>query len=346
MIPTTCPQIQPVPAALPPTMRAVRCTTAGGPEVMEIVALPLPRPGPGQVLIRVHAAGVNRPDLSQRRGTYPVPADADPTLGLEVAGVIVSVGEGVALSPGARVCSLVHGGGYADYALGEADHVIPLPEALDFVAGATLPEVAMTVELNLIERALLRAGEWALIHGGSSGIGSHAIQRAKAMGARVIVTAGSAEKCAYCLSLGADVAINYRAADFLPAVLKTTRGRGVDVILDMVGGDYVDRNLRALAPDGRCAVISLQQGPRVEVDLDPLLRRRLTLTGSTLRPLPKPEKAALARRVAERVLPLVVDGRIRGSIARVFPLEEVRAAHRLLESGQSMGKIALTLTRP
>ncbi len=323
-------------------MRAIRCPVPGGPEALELQTVPIPRPGRGQVLIRVHAAGVNRPDISQRRGTYPVPADADPTLGLEIAGTIEAVGEDVPLDITMRVCSLVHGGGYADFAIAEADQIIPLPDEIGFVTGAALPEVAMTVEYNLIERAALKAGEWVLIHGGSSGIGSHAIQRAKTVGASVIVTAGSATKCDYCRSLGAAVAINYRETDFVDAVLAATGGQGADVVLDMVGGSYVDRNLKAMAVDGRCAIISLQAGRQISADFEPLLRRRLTLVGSTLRPLPKSEKSRIATNVARTVLPLVAQGIIRPHINQTFPLERATDAHIWMESDFNMGKIVLT----
>lgn len=323
-------------------MRAIRCPVPGGPEALELQTVPIPRPGRGQVLIRVHAAGVNRPDISQRRGTYPVPADADPTLGLEIAGTIEAVGEDVPLDITMRVCSLVHGGGYADFAIAEADQIIPLPDEIGFVTGAALPEVAMTVEYNLIERAALKAGEWVLIHGGSSGIGSHAIQRAKTVGASVIVTAGSATKCDYCRSLGAAVAINYRETDFVDAVLAATGGQGADVVLDMVGGSYVDRNLKAMAVDGRCAIISLQAGRQISADFELLLRRRLTLVGSTLRPLPKSEKSRIATNVARTVLPLVAQGIIRPHINQTFPLERATHAHIWMESDSNMGKIVLT----
>ena len=323
-------------------MRAIRCPVPGGPEALELQTVPIPRPGRGQVLIRVHAAGVNRPDISQRRGTYPVPADADPTLGLEIAGTIEAVGEDVPLDITMRVCSLVHGGGYADFAIAEADQIIPLPDEIGFVTGAALPEVAMTVEYNLIERAALKAGEWVLIHGGSSGIGSHAIQRAKTVGASVIVTAGSATKCDYCRSLGAAVAINYRETDFVDAVLAATGGQGADVVLDMVGGSYVDRNLKAMAVDGRCAIISLQAGRQISADFELLLRRRLTLVGSTLRPLPKSEKSRIATNVARTVLPLVAQGIIRPHINQTFPLERATDAHIWMESDFNMGKIVLT----
>ncbi len=323
------------------TMRAIRCPVPGGPEALELQTVPVPRPGKGQVLIRVRAAGVNRPDISQRRGTYPVPPDADPTLGLEVAGTIEAVGEGVELGIGERVCSLVHGGGYADFAVAEADQIIPLPDEIDFVTAAALPEVAMTVEYNLVERAGLKADEWVLIHGGSSGIGSHAIQRARTVGANVIVTAGSEEKCGYCRDIGADVAINYRETDFVDAVLAATGGRGVDVVLDMVGGSYVDRNLKVMALDGRCAIISLQDGRQISADFEPLLRRRLTLVGSTLRPLPKAEKGRIAANVARTVLPLVTQRIIRPHIHHTFPLEQAANAHVSMESNSNMGKIVL-----
>lgn len=330
--------------SLPHTIRAVTLTGAGGPEVLTLSDLPCPVPGPGQVLIAVAAAGINRPDISQRQGRYPVPADASPVLGLEVAGRIAALGPDVrGLTLGAPVCALVHGGGYASHALADAGTVMPVPDGISLTQAAALPEVALTVELNMIQRAGLQPGETVLIHGGSSGIGSHAIARARAIGAQVIVTAGSDDKCAYCLGQGADLAVNYRNADFVVAAQGFTQGRGVDVVLDMVGGSYVSRNLRALAADGRYALISLQGGREVTADLEPLLRRRLSLIGSTLRPLPPARKAQLARDVVRDVWPLVAAGQVRPHIFRSFPLDQVVQAHRLMESGAHMGKIVLTI---
>lgn len=329
---------------LPKTIRAVTLTGAGGPEVLRLSELPCPRPGPGQVLIAVRAAGVNRPDIAQREGRYPVPPDASPVPGLEVVGHIAALGDGVdGLAVGQQVCALVHGGGYASHALADAGTVMPVPDGISLEQAAALPEVALTVEFNMMQRAALRGGETVLIHGGSSGIGSHAIERAKAQGATVIVTAGNAAKCAYCRDLGADLAINYHEQDFVAETLSFTSGRGADVVLDMVGGDYVSRNLQALAADGRYALISLQGGRHIAADLEPLLRRRLSLIGSTLRPLPPARKAALAADVIQQVWPLVAGGQIRPRSFQSFPLEQVAQAHALMDSGQHMGKIVLTL---
>ena len=323
-------------------MRAITLDGAGGPDVLRPSDLPCPDPGPGQVLIAVAAAGVNRPDIAQREGRYPVPADASPVPGLEVAGEVAALGPGVeGVTLGTPVCALVHGGGYADYALTEAKMLMPVPTGLSLTEAAALPEVALTVEFNMIQRARLISGDTVLIHGGSSGIGSHAIERAVAQGAQVIVTAGSEDKCAWCRDLGAAHAINYHNTDIVAATRDITDGQGVDVILDMVGGPYVDRNLQALADDGRCAVISLQAGKRIEADLNPLLRRRLTLTGSTLRPLPLARKKALARDVVRDVWPLIQSGTIRPRITGAFPLENAADAHRQMEGAGHMGKIVL-----
>ncbi|WP_372605116.1 NAD(P)H-quinone oxidoreductase [Actibacterium sp.] len=325
-------------------MRAVTLTGTGGPEVMQVSTLPIPRPGPGQVLIAVQAAGVNRPDISQRQGRYPVPADASPIPGLEVAGTIAALGDGVeGFIPEQPVCALVHGGGYATHALADAGTTLPLPAPLSMIEAAALPEVALTVEFNVVQRAGLQAGDWVLIHGGSSGIGSHAVERARALGARVIVTAGSDQKCGYCTGLGAEAAINYKTTDFVQAVRDVTGGHGADVVLDMVGGPYVTRNLQALADDGRYAVISLQGGREITADFEPLLRRRLSIIGSTLRPLPPARKAALARDVVRDVWPLIAAGKIRPQIYQSFPLDRVADAHRLMESGAHQGKIVLTM---
>lgn len=325
-------------------MRAVTLTGTGGPEVMQVSTLPIPRPGPGQVLIAVQAAGVNRPDISQRQGRYPVPADASPIPGLEVAGTIAALGDGVeGFIPEQPVCALVHGGGYATHALADAGTTLPLPAPLSMIEAAALPEVALTVEFNMVQRAGLQAGDWVLIHGGSSGIGSHAVERARALGARVIVTAGSDQKCSYCTGLGAEAAINYKTTDFVQAVRDVTGGHGADVVLDMVGGPYVTRNLQALADDGRYAVISLQGGREITADFEPLLRRRLSIIGSTLRPLPPARKAALARDVVRDVWPLIAAGKIRPQIYQSFPLDRVADAHRLMESGAHQGKIVLTM---
>lgn len=331
--------------ALPENMRAVALKGHGGPEVLAVERQPLPTPGPGQVLIQVAAAGVNRPDIAQREGRYPVPADASPIPGLEVAGEVVALGDGVTdLSLGDAVCALVHGGGYAEFAVADCGTTMRVPAGLDLVTAATLPEVALTVEINMIQRAGLSAGESVLIHGGSSGIGTHAIQRARTAGAsEIFVTVGSAAKADWCLSQGATQAINYREEDFAARVAEVTEGRGVDVILDMVGGSYVSRNLASLAADGRCAVISLQAGREVTADLEPLLRRRLTMTGSTLRPLPPARKAQLAADVVRDVWPLIEGGAIKPAVTQRFDLDAVQDAHRAMEGPDHRGKIVLTI---
>jgi NADPH:quinone reductase len=327
-------------------MRFVEITRPGGPEVLEIRQAQAPVCGAGEVLIDVVAAGVNRPDLAQRAGRYPVPADASPTPGLEVAGIIREVGANVAgVHPGDAVMSLVHGGGYAEICKADARHLMPVPDGISFAQAACLPEVALTVEFNMVMRAGLKRGETVLIHGGSSGIGSHAIARAKALGAKVITTSRGAEKTAYCARIGADIAINSSRGDWKEGVLDATGGRGVDVVLDMVGGDYVDKNLACLADDGRYALISLQGGSNVTASFEPLLRRRLTLVGSTLRPLSGARKAEIVACIARDVLPLVASGAIRPHIHQSFALEDVVAAHRLMESGALFGKVVL-MARP
>lgn len=330
--------------SLPTTMRGVELRGHGGPEVLAVTDMPRPSPGVGQVLIRVAAAGVNRPDVAQREGRYPVPADASPIPGLEVAGEVVERGLGVTkYAVGDPVCALVHGGGYADYAVADVGTTMPVPKGLSMEEAAALPEVALTVEFNMLQRAMLAPRETVLIHGGSSGIGSHAIQRAGALGAIPYVTVGSEAKARYCERLGAALAVNYREADFVEAVMAETQTRGVNVILDMVGGSYVARNLAALASDGRCAVISLQGGREVTADFEPLLRRRLTLIGSTLRPLSPARKAALAAGVVRTVFPLIEAGHIRPQITGTYPLADVQGAHRAMDASDHMGKIILTM---
>ncbi|MCC0076540.1 MAG: NAD(P)H-quinone oxidoreductase [Rhodobacter sp.] len=327
---------------IPAEMRAVGLNGAGGPEVLVPVTLPVPHPGAGQVLIRVQAAGVNRPDIAQREGRYPVPADASPIPGLEVAGRIAVLGDGVSdWAVGDAVCALVHGGGYADYAVADAGTVLPVPEGLDMAMAAALPEVVLTVEVNMIQRAGLTSGETVLIHGGSSGIGSHAIERALAQGATPIVTVGTEAKADWCRALGAALAINYRTQDFEAEVRAFTQGRGVDVVLDMVGGPYVARNLRSLALDGRYALISLQGGRDVQASFEPVLRNRLTITGSTLRPLPPARKAVLTTEVRRTVWPMIAAGAIRPRLSHRFPLEQAADAHRAMESPDHRGKIVL-----
>ena len=329
--------------ALPGTMRQVAVSGPGGPEVMRVGQGPVPVPGAGEVLIRVLAAGVNRPDVAQRQGAYPPPAGASPVLGLEVAGEVVALGDGAgAWRVGERVCALVNGGGYAEYCVAPGGQCLPWPEGYDVVRAAALPENFFTVWANLFDIGGLRAGQVALVHGGSSGIGITAIQLGVEMGARVVVTAGSAEKCAACEGLGASLAVNYREGDFVDAVLAHTGGRGVDVVLDMVGGDYTPGNLRCLAMDGRLVLIAFLRGAVVErLDLTRIMTRRLTVTGSTMRPRTAGEKAAIAGALRERVWPALSAGRCGPVIERVFGLEEVGAAHALMESSRHVGKIVL-----
>lgn len=294
---------------------------------------PVPVPGAGEVLIRVEAAGVNRPDILQRLGKYPPPPGVTDIPGLEVAGTIEGTGE--------RVCALLPGGGYAQYAVAARALCLPVPETLTMIEAASLPEAVFTVWNNLFLRGALRAGETALIHGGASGIGTMATQMAKAFGARAIVTAGSDEKCAACRALGADAAINYRTQDFVAETLALTDGKGVDVVLDIIGGDYVARNMVALAPDGRHVSIAVQGGAKAEIPVFTMMQKRLTLTGSTLRPRPLTEKAALAAEIREQVWPLIAAGSIRPVLFKTFPLEDAALAHEALDAGDHVGKVVL-----
>lgn len=329
---------------VPTTMTAVDITEPGGPEVLRAVERPVPEPGPGEVLIRVQAAGVNRPDCLQRQGLYPVPADADPLPGLEVAGEVVAAGDGaVRWQAGDRVCALAHGGGYAEYCRVAADHCLPAPDGLTLTEAASLPETYFTVWYNVFMRVGLAEGEWLLAHGGSSGIGSAAIQMAKARGAGVIVTAGTDAKCEYCRDLGADHAVNYRDSDWVAAAKEITGKRGVDVVLDMVAGPYVDRNLDALAYDGRYALIAFLLGPKAEANFAHVLRKRLTITGSALRPQTVEEKAEIAAGLEREIWPLLEAGRIRPTVFASFPLIEAARAHALMESDEHMGKIVLEI---
>jgi putative PIG3 family NAD(P)H quinone oxidoreductase len=331
-----------MPDTLPETMTAIEIAAPGGPEALRPARVPAPRPRPGEVLIRVRAAGINRPDILQRKGHYPPPEGASPLPGLEVAGEVAAVGDGVeGLGPGELICALLAGGGYAEYAVAPAGQCLPVPEGLGMVEAASLPETFFTVWSNLFDRARLAAGETLLVHGGTSGIGVAAIQMATAFGARAIATAGSAEKCAACLRLGAVRAVNYRKEDFVEAVRAETGGSGADVILDMVGGDYVARNIAAAAPEGRIVQIAFLGGSRVTLDLMALMRKRLTLTGSTLRPREPAFKAMIAARLRERVWPLIESGRIRPVIDSVHPLAEAAAAHARMESSAHIGKIVL-----
>jgi putative PIG3 family NAD(P)H quinone oxidoreductase len=325
-------------------MRAVTTHGPGGPEVLALSDVPVPSPGPGEVLIRVAAAGVNRPDLLQREGKYPPPPGASPLLGLEVAGTIAAMAPDVTTwAVGDAVCALLAGGGYAEYALAPAAQCLPVPEGLTMIEAAAVPETFFTVWANVFQRGRLQAGETFLVHGGTSGIGTTAIQLAHAFGARVFATAGSDEKVAACRDLGADVAINYRTADFVDVAKAETAGEGVNLILDMVGGPYLQRNLKALAVEGRLVQIAFLQGSKQELDLMPLMLKRLTLTGSTLRSRSVEEKGAIARELEALVWPLLATGRVKPVIHATFPLAEAAEAHRLMASSRHVGKIVLTV---
>ncbi len=330
---------------LPATMTAIEISRPGGPEVLVPAERPLPRPGPGDVLVQVAAAGVNRPDVLQRQGAYSPPPGTTDIPGLEIAGRIVALGQGVeGFQVGEAVTALVAGGGYAEYCAAPAPQCLPVPRGLGLVEAAAIPETFFTVWTNVFERARLSPGESLLVHGGSSGIGTTAIQLGRAFGARVFATAGSAEKCAACVKLGAERAIDYRREDFVAVLSDVTEGRGVDVILDMVGGDYTSRNLKALAVEGRLVQIAFLKGSTVELNLLPLMTKRLTITGSTLRPRSVAEKGAIARALADRVWPLIEAGRVRPVLHATFPLREAAAAHRLMESSAHIGKIVLTVS--
>ncbi|HET9340988.1 MAG TPA: NAD(P)H-quinone oxidoreductase [Casimicrobiaceae bacterium] len=327
---------------IPSTMRHIAMREPGPPDVLAIGEGPVPEPGPNDVLIRVRYAGVNRPDCIQRSGNYPPPPGASPIIGLEVGGVVVATGASVsAWRDGDEVCALTPGGGYAEYCVAPAGHCLPLPAGLSLLEAASLPENAFTVWHNVFERGRLAAGETILIHGGTSGIGYTAIQYAKAFGAKVIATVGSDDKAAFCRKIGADHAINYRTHDFVAEVAAITGKRGVEVILDMVGGDYIARNLRCIAIEGRLVIIAFLHGSRVEVDWMPIMLKRLTVTGSTMRASPVERKVAIAAALRERVWPLYASGRVLPVIHRVFPLAEAAAAHALMESSRHVGKIML-----
>ncbi len=328
---------------LPQSMTYITHGAGGGPEGLVPATGPLPQPKADEVLIRVLAAGVNRPDVSQRKGEYPPPPGASPVIGLEVAGEVVAVGpEAGAWKPGDKVCALANGGGYAEYCAVPAAQCLPWPKGYDAIRAAALCETFFTVWANLFGHGRLVAGETVLIHGGTSGIGVTAIQLAKAFGARVLATAGSDEKCKACLDLGADAAINYRTQDFVEEVKRLTEGKLADVVLDMVGAEYFQRNLRCLAMDGRLVLIAFLSGHKAaEVDLRPIMVRRLTVTGSTMRPRTTAQKGAIAAELREKVWPLLDAGRCAPPIYKVFPLQEAAAAHALMESSQHIGKIVL-----
>ncbi|HYZ33055.1 MAG TPA: NAD(P)H-quinone oxidoreductase [Crenalkalicoccus sp.] len=330
-------------SALPDRMTYIAHGSGGGPEVLVPAEGPVPRPKPDEVLIRVEAAGVNRPDIQQRAGHYPPPPGASPILGLEAAGEVVEAGpEAAPWRVGDRVCALTNGGAYAEYCVAPAPQCLPWPRGYDAIRAAALPETCFTVWANLFGHGRLAAGETVLIHGGTSGIGVTAIQLAKAFGARVFATAGSPAKCRACLDLGADAAINYRDQDFVAEVKRLTGGALADVVLDMVGGPYFQRNLRCLRTDGRLVLIAMLGGNEAEqVDIRPIMLRRLTVTGSTMRPRTTAQKGAIAAELRARVWPLLEEGRCGPVIHEVFPLDQAAAAHRLMESSAHIGKIML-----
>ena len=329
---------------LPADMTAIEITEPGGPEVLKPARRPVPTPGQGEVLIKVAAAGVNRPDVMQREGKYPPPKGASDIPGLEVAGTIVAVGAGVSdWREGDRVCALVAGGGYAEYCVAPAPQCLPIPKGLSETEAAAVPETFFTVWDNVFTRGQLKAGETLLVHGGSSGIGTTAIQLACALGAEVIVTAGSAEKCAACEKLGAKRAINYRDEDFVEIVKEITDGKGVDVILDMVGGDYTIRNLNALGQRGRLVQIAVQHGTKAEIALHLIMIKQLIVTGSTLRARPVDAKAVIATALREKAWPLIEQGKVKPLIHQTFSLDEAAKAHALMDTSAHIGKIVLTV---
>lgn len=327
---------------IPETMTAIGFAEPGPPEVLEPETVAVPQPGPDEVLIRVAYAGVNRPDVIQRQGFYPAPPGASPIPGLEIAGQVVAAGPGVVVPLlGQRVCALVSGGGYAEYCLAHAGHCLPVPESLPLDQAAALPETLFTVWHNVFQRGFARDGETILVHGGTSGIGTMAIQLGHAFGLTVLVTCGGPDKCAAAREFGAALAIDYKAEDFVEAVQGFTKGKGVDLVLDMVAGDYVARNLKCLADDGRHVTIAVQGGIKAELNMAEVMRRRLLLTGSTLRPRPDEFKASLAQEILENAWPLVEDGTIRPVMDQTFPLAAAAAAHARMEAGAHIGKIVL-----
>ena len=325
------------------TMLAIEIQNPGGPEALVCASLPIPLPANGEILIKIKAAGVNRPDILQRRGLYPPPPGASEILGLEIAGEIVALGKGtIRFGVGDKVCALVAGGGYAEYCTVHESNALPVPQELSMVEAAALPETFFTVWTNLFQRAKLKAGEIVLIHGGTSGIGTTATMLAKAFGATVLVTAGSEEKRQACLALGADFAINYRTHDFVTEAEKFTAGAGVDVVVDIIAGDYVARNYRAAAPNGRIVQIGVQNGPAKDLNLMTMLTKRLTHTGSTLRSRSVLEKAQIAQELEQQVWPLLHQGKLKPLIFKTFRLEKAAEAHALMESGAHIGKLVLT----
>ena len=331
-----------MPADIPNQMTAIEIAEPGGPEGLKSATRPVPEPGPGEVLVRVAAAGINFPDVMQRRGHYPPPPGASDIPGLEIAGEVVATAADVTeFGPGDRVCALVSGGGYAEYCAAPAAQCLPVPDGYDMARAGALPETFFTVWTNLVDSGGLQAGETVLIHGGSGGIGSAAIQVAKALGARVLATARTAEKCDFCLSMGAERAINYVDEDFVAVAKEFTNGAGVNLILDIVGGDYTARNLAALAPFGRLVQVAVQAGAKAEVPLFVIMQKRLTLTGSTLRARSVAEKGAIAAALKQRLWPNFESGEIGPVIHATFPLAEAAKAHELMESSAHIGKIVL-----
>ncbi len=329
---------------LPTTMTAIVIRTPGGPDALVPEERTVPQPGEGEVLVKVAAAGVNRPDVMQRQGLYPPPKGATDIPGLEIAGEVVALGSGVTRwKVGDRVMALVIGGGYAQYCLAHESHCLPIPPGLSMTEAAAIPETFFTVWHNVFERGALKPGETLLVHGGSSGIGTAAIQLAHELGARVITTAGSAEKCEACRTLGADVAINYKTEDFVAATNAATGGKGADVILDMVGGDYIERNYEAAGVEGRIVQIAFQGSPKATVNFLRIMLKRLTHTGSVLRSRPVADKGAIARGVEQQVLPLIASGRVRPVMDSTFPLAKASAAHARMEASTHIGKIVLTV---
>ncbi len=329
---------------LPETMDAIEIAAPGGPETLVPTTRPVPVPAPGEVLVKVAAAGVNFPDVMQRRGHYPPPPGASDIPGLEIAGTVVALGDGVTeFSVGDEVCALVAGGGYAAYCAAPVPQCLPVPAGFDMVTAAAIPETFFTVWTNLFDRGRLMAGEWVLIHGGSGGIGSAAIMVANAMGARVLTTARTEEKCAVCRDIGAERAINYSNEDFVEVVKEATDGHGVDLIIDIVGGDYTVRNLAALAMEGRLVQVAVQGGAKPEVPLFVIMQKRITLTGSTLRARSVADKGAIAEALRENVWPRFEAGEIKPLVHTTFPLAEAAAAHALMESSAHIGKIVLTV---
>jgi NADPH2:quinone reductase len=331
-----------MPQALPQSMKAIEIASPGGPEVLKLASLPRPEPSPNELLVKVKAAGVNRPDVLQRRGGYPPPPGAPLTPGLEIAGTVAAKGDLTQrFAIGEEIMALVPGGGYAEYCVVAEANAMPLPRGLTLIEAGAVPETFMTVWTNVFDRARLKRGETFLVHGGSSGIGTTAIMLASAFGAQVFATAGSAEKCKACESLGAKRAINYREADFADEILRATDNRGADVVLDMVGGGYVEKNIRCAAKDGRIVSIAFLQGSKVEIDLLPMMLKRLTLTGSTLRPRSIEEKAAICRALENHVWPLMAQRKVKPQIYKTFPLVDAAKAHALMESSEHIGKIVL-----